>query len=263
MVSPFPAALAVRSPDRKQLKFGRGNAKLDNAIFTFSLPAGHTCPFAEQCLSKADKKTGRIKDGRHTEFRCYAATMETRPSVRRSRWHNFQQLRACKTQAEVTQLILDSLSPFAGYVRVHDSGDFYSQAYFDAWMDVARQRPETWFYAYTKSLPYWVARMGTIPDNLVLTASYGGTRDDLIDRHGLRYAIVVYSRGAAEELGLPIDHDDSHAMRSEGNFALLLHGTQPEGSDAARSLAALKAEGWYGYSARGAAGPRRVSLPLA
>ncbi len=28
------------------LKFQKGNAKLDKSIHTFSLPAGHSCPFA-------------------------------------------------------------------------------------------------------------------------------------------------------------------------------------------------------------------------
>ena len=57
-------------------------------------------------------------------------------------------------------VILGSLSPCAGVVRVHDSGDFFSQEYFDAWLEVARGRPRTRFYAYTKSLPFWVARLG-------------------------------------------------------------------------------------------------------
>src|SRR5690242_16179439 len=125
------STLPVRAP----LRFGRGNAKLDDAIFTFSLPAGHACPFAEGCLAKARRDNGLLRDGPRTEFRCYAASMEARrPSVRRSRWFNFEALRACRSRDEMTRLILDSLSPFAGFVRVHDSGDFFSQAYFDAWL---------------------------------------------------------------------------------------------------------------------------------
>src|SRR5262245_35593661 len=107
-----------------QLKFGNGNAKLAQGILTFSLPAGHTCPFAQDCLSKANRHTGKIKDGPDTQFRCYAASMEMRPTVRNSRWHNLQALRACKGKRAIANLILDSLSPLASYVRVHDSGDF-------------------------------------------------------------------------------------------------------------------------------------------
>lgn len=247
---------------RLPLKFGQGNAKLDAAIFTFSLPAGYTCPSARTCLSRANRKTGTIKDGPHTEVRCYAATMETRPAVRKARWHNLQQLRACKSQKEVVQFILDSLSPFARFCRVHDSGDFYSQAYFDAWMEVARQREETWFYAYTKCLPYWVARLENIPRNFMLVASYGGEHDDLIAAHKLRYSVIVLSVQQAEFLGLPIDHDDSYAMNldgTRGNFALLVHGQQPAGSAAQQAQLELKKQGWEGY---GRASASRVSLPM-
>src|SRR3954470_20489725 len=79
-----------QNSDRKnRLIFGKGNAKLDDAIFTFSLPAGHCCPFARACKSQADREAGRITDGPHTEFRCFAATGEARgKSVRESRWKN-------------------------------------------------------------------------------------------------------------------------------------------------------------------------------
>ena len=42
------------------LKFSKGNAKLDGKIFSVSLPAGHSCPFANECLSKVDKDNGKI-----------------------------------------------------------------------------------------------------------------------------------------------------------------------------------------------------------
>src|SRR5262249_36510407 len=127
--------VTVHTPKKRRprkLKFGQGNAKLDKAIFTFSLPAGHSCPFAHACRSRAERESGKIVDGPATAFRCYAASMEARlTTVRDARWHNFQLLRACKTEHEMASLILDSLTPFAGYVRVHDSGDFFSQQYFD------------------------------------------------------------------------------------------------------------------------------------
>ena len=53
--------------------------------------------------------------------------------------------------------------------------------------------------------------MANIPNNLVLTASRGGSQDELIEKHNLREAVVVYSEEAAAEKGLEIDSDDSHA----------------------------------------------------
>src|SRR4051812_39336424 len=86
-------ALGQKEPAEKKLKFGQGNAKLDDGIHTFSLPAGHFCPFADKCLSKADRETGRITDGPDTEFRCFSASNEVRGSVRAARWHNADLLR--------------------------------------------------------------------------------------------------------------------------------------------------------------------------
>jgi hypothetical protein len=242
---------APHEQERQPLRFGHGNAKLDAGILTFSLPAGHSCPFARSCLSKSDRRDGTIRDGRHTEFRCYAASMEARHgSVRRSRWHNYEVLLACRSKEEMTRVIIDSLTPFAGYVRVHDSGDFFSQDYFGAWMDVARRRERTLFYAYTKALPYWVRCKDEVPENFMLTASYGGQHDHLIEEHSLRYARVVYSEEEAADLGLELDHDDSHAMRPGPSFALLLHGTQPQGTPAAEAAKALRDHGEFGHGYR-------------
>ncbi|AWM39246.1 hypothetical protein GobsT_24560 [Gemmata obscuriglobus] len=85
-------------------------------------------------------------------------------SVRRSRWHNLEQLRACHSSAEMTRLILDSLSVFCTVLRVHDSGDFFSLAYMSAWVAAARSRANTTFYFYTKSLRYWLAHRDDIGD---------------------------------------------------------------------------------------------------
>ena len=47
-------------------------------FFNLNLPAGYTCPFADKCLSKADKETGKIKEGEKgdEEYRCFAASQE-------------------------------------------------------------------------------------------------------------------------------------------------------------------------------------------
>jgi hypothetical protein len=107
------------------------------------------------------------------------------------------------------------------------------------------------FYAYTKALPFWISRMNEIPSNFKLNASKGGKRDDLIKEHNLKEAVVVYSEKQAEELGLEIDHDDTHAYKGDVSFALLIHGSQPKGSEASNALKDLKKEGWTGYTKKG------------
>jgi len=101
------------------------------------------------------------------------------------------------------------------------------------------------FYAYTKSLKFWIQAdaKNLIPDNLVLTASRGGRLDDLIESYNLRETIVVHSEQEAWDKGLEIDHDDSHAANPNSrdkDFALLIHGTQAKGSTAAEALKILK-----------------------
>ena len=144
----------------------------------------------------------------------------------------------------MVDVINQSLPANAGIVRIHVAGDFFNQQYMEAWYTIALLNPNTLFYAYTKSLRFWLA-INEFPvlHNFVLTASYGGTHDHLIEEFDLRSSKVVYSEAEAVALGLDIDHDDSHAARPSlrnNDFALLLHGTQPKDSRAAEALKVLK-----------------------
>lgn len=231
------------------LKFQSGNAKLGKNIVTFSILAGWSCPFANDCLSKVNLKTGKIEDGPNTQFRCFSASAEALyPATFKARKHNFDLLKAAKTKEEMTKLLIASLPANAKIVRIHVSGDFFNQAYFDAWMNVAKIKPNVLFYAYTKSMPYWIARKNEIPANMKLTASKGGRMDNLIEQHNLKYAEVVFSEAEAKDKGFEIDHDDSHAYASDKSFALLIHGSQPAGSEASKALSANRKKGVGGYS---------------
>ena len=150
----------------------------------------------------------------------------------------------------MVELIHGSLPKDAGIVRIHVAGDFFSRDYMHAWYTVALRNPRTLFYAYTKSLRFWVGGISEFPEiwNFVLTASYGGRDDHMIEEFNLRSARVVFSEAEAEELGLAIDHDDSHAAKPtlrDDSFALLIHGTQPAGSEASTALKKLKGKGSY------------------
>ena len=216
-----------------------GNKKLRHPYF--SLPAGYSCPFAHQCLSKADKGGKEIGDtGKKIEdfgeFRCYAASQEVQyKNLRKSRWRNFDLLKG-KSSDEMAEIINNSIKyhlPHGTHVfRIHESGDFFNQAYFDAWLKVAKERPDIIFYAYTKSLKYWINRLNEIPENFILNASKGGKNDDLIDKYGLKYVEVVYSPEEAAQKHLKIDLDDSLAWKQKEPFAQLLHGQQAAGSKA-------------------------------
>jgi hypothetical protein len=220
-------------------------------VYSLDTLSGWACPFANECMSRAvpvtvdGVDTVRVQDGPHTVFRCFSASQEvSHPNVYRLRKGNFDILRDCQTVDAMVDQILEALPDDAGIVRIHVSGDFFSPAYFRAWISVAQCHPDRHFYAYTKSLPYWIDMMGKIPANLSLTASKGGRRDDLIEQHNLKHSVVVYSFEEAERLGLEIDHDDSHAADpSKGTFALLIHGTQPKGSEAGKAVYRLRKAG--------------------
>ena len=232
-----------------KLKFGLGNAKLSNAIATFSLPAGHSCKFAKECLSKADRITGIITDGSNTQFRCFSATEEgVFTSVRKARWYNFDRLRPIKTIEEMANLIQRSLPFGIGTIRVHPSGDFFNELYFLAWLNIALNNSWLIIYGYTKCLSFLVKYKKDTPPNFRFVASKGGKMDYLISKHHLRSAVVVFSVEEARRKELPIDHDDSEAIYGKSNFALLLHGTQPLNSIASKALIQLKKQGLGFYT---------------
>jgi hypothetical protein len=225
------------------LNFTKGNAKLGKQTLIFNLPAGKTCPGALFCKSFAvvDANGKRsIQDTEHTQFRCFAASSEVQYDA------------AFENRANNLRLIVDALQngTVPGYtvgaadlihnsiqesrtknsklVRIHESGDFFSGAYLDAWIEVAHRNPDLKFYCYSKSLQLFLNFK--MPENFYMTASYGGKFDHLIDAgHFPRYSKVVLNDAEAEALGLEVDHDDSHCF-GDKPFALLVHGNQPAGS---------------------------------
>jgi len=246
------------------MKFSNANAKiqalknvpelahyLDNKrkVYSFDLLSGHSCPFAKNCLSKAvqlDTGKRKIKDGPDTEFRCFSASQEVQyTNVYNLRKGNFDELRTMKTSDDMAYAIAHAMPDNAGIIRIHVGGDFFNFKYFLAWCKVAIDNPNVLFYAYTKSLQFWLraANVDAIPDNFILTASRGGRLDHLIDEHNMRESVVVYSESEAVDKGLQIDHtDELAAMPSNKNnsFALLVHGTQPKGSEASDALKLLR-----------------------
>ena len=218
-------------------------------VYAFSLPAGYSCPQALICKSYANKETGKITDGKETTIRCYAASDEAKsPNARRARWYNFDILKGLDFE-EIYSELFYSFPSDADIVRIHVGGDFFNQKYFDAWVHLAMNKPNVTFYAYTKSLPYWVNTSFSIPENLKLIASRGGRADSLINQYNLREAVIVLSLEEADMEGLDIDHTEQIAIEGNDNFALLIHGTQPKGSEAGRAIQTLKKEGVeYSYS---------------
>jgi hypothetical protein len=95
------------------------------------------------------------------------------------------------------------------WVRIHDSGDFFSPAYFEAWLRIAEATPDVRFYAYTKEVA--MVKSHTLPDNFIIIFSMGGKQDYLIDTERDRHADVFPTLEALVEAGYT-DQEESDIL---------------------------------------------------
>jgi hypothetical protein len=172
---------------------GTGNSKLvktakkfDVKINNFSIPAGNdkksgkiTCPFAGKCIKLCYAKKGAYRWG----------------NVERALTRRYESSK----EENFVELISNELNKIRKnkqlYIRIHDSGDFYSPAYFAKWLEIARLNPTVRFYAYTKSHSF--IRGIELPENFDLIFSLGSTKDELINQESERHSKIFYS---AEEM---------------------------------------------------------------
>lgn len=100
------------------------------------------------------------------------------PRFKKKRGPHLPNLDRSHLSPEVAAL-LDAGAPL---VRIHDSGDFFSDDYLAAWAHIATLRPDVLFYAYTKEVSRWRRVVGDDgPRNLLAVFSLGGKEDHLLD----------------------------------------------------------------------------------
>jgi hypothetical protein len=233
----------------QKLKLSKANSKLQKlakiagkSVWSLDLLAGHTCHAAKDC--KSCVRNGKIKDGPHTKFRCYAASLEAiYPLTYAAHKYNTELLRN-KTAAQITSLILNSLPKNVGIIRLHSSGDFMNKEYFYGCIGAIKATPHINWYAYTKCLPYikeYVDNFGAcdikhgrLLPNFYVTASYGGKYDSLIDKIQIRSTKVILEEEDAAKSDTLVDTTDSLASALSPNFSLVIHSQQPKGTLAAK-----------------------------
>lgn len=128
-----------------------GNSKMGN-VPSFNLTPGRTCT-AEACKTC-------LKEG------CYAIKLyKLRPSVRKCYDRN-------------TAAVLNDLEGFKASInsflktykprifRIHSSGDFVTEDYFLAWLDIAKSNKDVVFLAFTKCYAMIKAHRNEIPENM-------------------------------------------------------------------------------------------------
>ena len=190
-------------------------------VYNFGIPAfmsqdgTKTCPMAKACVAGCYARQGTY------QFSNVKAAYERR-------------LEFTKSETFRTEAILE-ISALLGkakkkgsklVIRVHDSGDFYSEAYQLNWYDIARVLPEVQFYAYTKSVSQSKRIDWSRPRNFKLIFSYGGAEDQLINPEVDSNAKVFKTEVelSAEDY-LDVTNDDMLLFKTN-KIGLVYHGTK-------------------------------------
>jgi hypothetical protein len=206
------------------IKWTKGNEKLNKPnggaynIIGFGIPADYdynrdgvmfnTCPSALACKAVCYAKQGRYK----------------MPNVANARLSNLY-------ASLETSFVSDAVSDLTYHakrginvVRLHDSGDFYSQEYLDAWKKIATALPDMVFYAYTKSLH--LDLYSDKPENFKLVQSLGGVYDKRVDTekpHSRIFASDVARIAAGYVDG---NVNDVPAIEGVTRIGLVYHGVK-------------------------------------
>ena len=117
--------------DGEMLK--NGNHKLGKDIFNFNLPRS-TCTYQTELCKKY----------------CYAkfGTFWFR-NVRNCMEKNLEESKQADFVAQMNAQLKGL--PDAKYIRLHSSGDYYDQAYYNKWNDIAKANPQITFLSYTRN----------------------------------------------------------------------------------------------------------------
>ena len=98
-----------------------------------------------------------------------------------------------KTDEFVEVMIKEIKRKKADYIRVHDSGDYYSPKYMAKWFQIATALPNVRFYSYTNMVD--MVQRSYIPDNFDFIFSDSGKQSHLIDPRVHRHT-KIFSVGS-------------------------------------------------------------------
>lgn len=189
------------------------NAKLKKSAvktFNFGIPACKSQTGRATCPSAGACKIG-----------CYA----TQGWYNASRVQNQLEGRLALSLSSgfVPAMIYEIRRVGAERVRIHDAGDFYSDAYLAKWLGIIMACGDVEFYSYTKE----VAMLKAIEpiDNFTVVYSYGGKQDKAInpnrDRHSRVFSslIELQAHGYADA-----SENDDVALEANPKIGLIYHG---------------------------------------
>lgn len=147
-------------------KLKKTSKELKTKVYNFGIPAYKsltgkiTCPFADSCV----------------KF-CYAQKGAYIWSNVKPAFEKRYELTKTDKFIDLMQKEIDRKKP--NFVRVHDSGDYYSKAYLNKWLTIAKLNPNVNFYSYTNSIQFF--KEIELPDNFDIIFSDSGKQKHLID----------------------------------------------------------------------------------
>ena len=157
-------------------------------VFNFSIPAYKsetgkvTCPFADSCIKFCYAQKGNYK-----RF----------PSVRNGMEKKYQ---LTKQDNFIELMNKEIIKKKPDFIRVHDSGDYYSKTYLNKWLTIAKENPKVKFYSYTNSIKF-IKELKTIPNNFDFIFSDSGKQVNLIDKTKDRHTKIFNSIESLNKLG--------------------------------------------------------------
>ena len=167
-------------------KLKKTSKSLGLRVFNFGIPAYKsasgklTCPFADACVKFCYAKKGAYI------------------------WSNVQpafekRYQLSKTNDFVNIMNQEIAKKRPDYVRVHDSGDYYSQIYLEKWLQVAIHNPHVRFYSYTNCVE--MLKNANLPDNYDIIFSDSGKQKHLIDETKDRHTKIFHSHNELVSAG--------------------------------------------------------------
>ena len=220
-------------PKQYRYDWSFGNTKLKKeGIVSFGIPAFvsadgfKTCPSAGICAEYCYARQGRY----------------TFAQIQAPRERNLWKLRAIheKVMGEesswgwidfMADIVMDveQFPKRIRRVRIHDSGDFFTEQYYHAWLDIARMCAHITFYAYSKMISMintYELKTRLALDNFHVVQSYGGKEDQLINQ-SLPHTKVFPTHDLMLASGY-IDgtHSDKPAYTGCTHIGLVYHGNK-------------------------------------
>jgi len=151
---------------------------LDVRVFNFGIPAYKTksgkvtCPFADECVKFCYARKG--------------AYIWSNVSPAFEKRYNIS-----KSDEFISKMTDEIVKKRVQYLRIHDSGDYYSKEYLDKWIKIAKTNKDVRFYSYTNSVE--LLKNTKLPKNFDIIFSDSGKQKHLIDTSKDRHTKIFKS----------------------------------------------------------------------